>query len=168
MTLCPGQEFVRSWRIEAITYQLERVRRGEIKRLIINMIVNTPPRSLKLGRLLGMRPRAIRRAGSSASAIPGSSPKSIPMTSAPGGLFAKSPRALAQAYSRPSTVFVDELNASRILKRDGWRDHSLPSKRSDFLSIPRGEWLSPRARTPVRDLRQSSESEHDPLESDCS
>lgn len=42
-TLNPGQTFVPSWHIEAIIYQLERVRRGEIKRLIINM----PPRSLK-------------------------------------------------------------------------------------------------------------------------
>src|SRR5271155_1862759 len=41
--LCPGQEFERSWHIEAIAYHLEQVRRGEIKRLIINM----PPRSLK-------------------------------------------------------------------------------------------------------------------------
>ena len=32
-----------NWHLEAIAYQLERVRRGEIKRLIINM----PPRSLK-------------------------------------------------------------------------------------------------------------------------
>ena len=43
MTLTPGQTFIRSWHLEAIAYQLERVRRGEIKRLIINM----PPRSLK-------------------------------------------------------------------------------------------------------------------------
>ena len=42
-TLTPGQEFIRSWHLEAIAHQLERVRRGEIKRLIINM----PPRSLK-------------------------------------------------------------------------------------------------------------------------
>ena len=42
-TLCPGQEFERSWHIDAIAYRLEQVRRGEIKRLIINM----PPRSLK-------------------------------------------------------------------------------------------------------------------------
>jgi predicted phage terminase large subunit-like protein len=42
-TLCPGQGYVRSWHIEAIIWQLERVRRGEIRRLIINM----PPRSLK-------------------------------------------------------------------------------------------------------------------------
>jgi predicted phage terminase large subunit-like protein len=42
-TLCPGQEFVPSWYLKAIIYQLERVRRGEIRRLIINM----PPRSLK-------------------------------------------------------------------------------------------------------------------------
>jgi hypothetical protein len=43
LTLTPGQTFIRSWHLEAIAYQLERVRRGEIKRLIINM----PPRSLK-------------------------------------------------------------------------------------------------------------------------
>src|ERR1700722_6149546 len=42
-TLESGQAFVPSWHLEAIAYQLERVRRGEIKRLIINM----PPRSLK-------------------------------------------------------------------------------------------------------------------------
>jgi predicted phage terminase large subunit-like protein len=42
-TLCPGQVYERSWHIEAIAHRLERVRRGEIKRLIINM----PPRSLK-------------------------------------------------------------------------------------------------------------------------
>ena len=42
-TLCPGQDYERSWHLEATAYQLERVRRGEIKRLIINM----PPRSLK-------------------------------------------------------------------------------------------------------------------------
>ena len=29
-TLCPGQHYERSWHIEAIAYQLERVRRGEI------------------------------------------------------------------------------------------------------------------------------------------
>ena len=42
-TLAPGQTYVPNWHIEAIAYQLERVRRGEIRRLIINM----PPRSLK-------------------------------------------------------------------------------------------------------------------------
>jgi predicted phage terminase large subunit-like protein len=42
-TLCPGQDYERSWHVEAIAYRLERVRRGKIKRLIINM----PPRSLK-------------------------------------------------------------------------------------------------------------------------
>jgi predicted phage terminase large subunit-like protein len=42
-TLCPGQDYERSWHIDAIAHQLERVRRGEITRLIINM----PPRSLK-------------------------------------------------------------------------------------------------------------------------
>jgi predicted phage terminase large subunit-like protein len=43
MTLCPGQTYERGWHLEAICWQLERVRRGEIRRLIINM----PPRSLK-------------------------------------------------------------------------------------------------------------------------
>lgn len=42
-TLSPGQMFIPNWHIDAITYQLERVRRGEVRRLIINM----PPRSLK-------------------------------------------------------------------------------------------------------------------------
>jgi predicted phage terminase large subunit-like protein len=42
-TLESGQAFVPNWHLEAIAYQLERVRRGEIKRLIINL----PPRSLK-------------------------------------------------------------------------------------------------------------------------
>ncbi len=42
-TLESGQAYVPNWHLEAIGYQLERVRRGEIKRLIINM----PPRSLK-------------------------------------------------------------------------------------------------------------------------
>ena len=42
-TLAPGQTFVPSWHLQAIAHQLERLRRGEIKRLIINM----PPRSLK-------------------------------------------------------------------------------------------------------------------------
>jgi predicted phage terminase large subunit-like protein len=43
LALTPGGKFVRSWHLDAIAYQLERIRRGEIKRLIINM----PPRSLK-------------------------------------------------------------------------------------------------------------------------
>jgi hypothetical protein len=42
-TLESGQAYVPNWHLEAIAYQLERVRCGEIKRLIINM----PPRSLK-------------------------------------------------------------------------------------------------------------------------
>ncbi len=42
-TLNPGQTYMPTWHIEAIVYQLERVRRGELRRLIINM----PPRSLK-------------------------------------------------------------------------------------------------------------------------
>jgi hypothetical protein len=42
-TLNPAQNYVADWYIEAIAWQLERIRRGEIRRLIINM----PPRSLK-------------------------------------------------------------------------------------------------------------------------
>jgi predicted phage terminase large subunit-like protein len=42
-TLSPGQTYISTWHIEAIAYQLERVRRGEVRRLVINM----PPRSLK-------------------------------------------------------------------------------------------------------------------------
>jgi len=43
LTLNPGAPFLENWHIEAIAYQLERIRQGEITRLIINM----PPRSLK-------------------------------------------------------------------------------------------------------------------------
>ena len=42
-TLNPGMPFLPNWHIKAIAYQLERVRRGEVTRLIINM----PPRHLK-------------------------------------------------------------------------------------------------------------------------
>ena len=42
-TLAPGQIFVPEWHLKAIAYQLERVRRGENRRLIINL----QPRSLK-------------------------------------------------------------------------------------------------------------------------
>jgi len=42
-SLSPGQAFVPGWHIEAIAHRLEQVRRGEIRRLIINL----PPRSLK-------------------------------------------------------------------------------------------------------------------------
>ena len=41
--LNPGAPFLPNWHIKAIAYQLDRVRRGEITRLIINM----PPRYLK-------------------------------------------------------------------------------------------------------------------------
>ncbi|MBR0719116.1 phage terminase large subunit [Bradyrhizobium liaoningense] len=41
--LNPGTKFLPNWHIQAIAYQLERIRRGEITRLIINM----PPRYLK-------------------------------------------------------------------------------------------------------------------------
>jgi predicted phage terminase large subunit-like protein len=42
-TLNPGEAFVYAWYIDSIAWHLERVRRGESTRLIINM----PPRSLK-------------------------------------------------------------------------------------------------------------------------
>ena len=42
-TVVPGQPFLDNWHLEAIAYHLERVRRGEIRRLIITL----PPRSLK-------------------------------------------------------------------------------------------------------------------------
>ena len=41
--LNPGAAFLPNWHIKAIAYQLDRIRRGEITRLIINM----PPRYLK-------------------------------------------------------------------------------------------------------------------------
>jgi predicted phage terminase large subunit-like protein len=43
MTLNPGSLYLPNWHIAAIAYQLERVHRGEITRLIINL----PPRHLK-------------------------------------------------------------------------------------------------------------------------
>jgi len=42
-TLSPSSPFLPNWHIDAIAYQLDRVRRGEINRLIINL----PPRYLK-------------------------------------------------------------------------------------------------------------------------
>lgn len=42
-TLNPGTPFLPNWHIDAIAYQLERVRSGEITRLIVNL----PPRYLK-------------------------------------------------------------------------------------------------------------------------
>jgi predicted phage terminase large subunit-like protein len=43
LTLNPGAPFLPNWHIEAIAYQLDRIRTGKITRLIINL----PPRSLK-------------------------------------------------------------------------------------------------------------------------
>jgi predicted phage terminase large subunit-like protein len=43
LTLNPGAIFLDNWHLEAIGYQLERIRTGDITRLIINM----PPRHLK-------------------------------------------------------------------------------------------------------------------------
>ncbi len=42
-TIVPGQQFLPNWHVEAITYELEKVRRGETRRLIITL----PPRNLK-------------------------------------------------------------------------------------------------------------------------
>jgi len=42
-TITPGTKFLLNWHIGAIAYQLMRLQRGEIKRLLINQ----PPRSLK-------------------------------------------------------------------------------------------------------------------------
>ena len=42
-TVLPGEAFLPNWHIQAITHQLERVRRGETRRLIITL----PPRNLK-------------------------------------------------------------------------------------------------------------------------
>jgi predicted phage terminase large subunit-like protein len=43
LTLTPGQNYVRTWYVDAMAWRLERVRRGEVVRQIINM----PPRTLK-------------------------------------------------------------------------------------------------------------------------
>jgi predicted phage terminase large subunit-like protein len=61
LQLNPGAQFLPNWHIRAIAHQLDRVRRGEITRLIINM----PPRYLKsitvtvafTAFLLGLDPR---------------------------------------------------------------------------------------------------------------
>jgi hypothetical protein len=52
--LAPGQTYVPTWHVEAIAWRLERVRRGEIRRLIINIAEI----DCGLGRLSGLRPRA--------------------------------------------------------------------------------------------------------------
>jgi predicted phage terminase large subunit-like protein len=43
MTLNPGIPYLPNWHISAMSYQLERIRRGEINRIIMNL----PPRHLK-------------------------------------------------------------------------------------------------------------------------
>ena len=48
-TLAPEAQYLPNWHIEALAYHLELVRRGKIRRLIVNM----PPRSLKIDRRLG-------------------------------------------------------------------------------------------------------------------
>jgi hypothetical protein len=42
-TVSPGQTLVQDWHLSAIAHRLEQVRKGEVRRLIINL----PPRSLK-------------------------------------------------------------------------------------------------------------------------
>ena len=42
-TLLPGEQFLANWHIDAVVYELEKVRAGETKRLIVNL----PPRYLK-------------------------------------------------------------------------------------------------------------------------
>jgi predicted phage terminase large subunit-like protein len=42
-TIAPGKPFVPAWHLQAIAYQLQRIERGEITRLIVNL----PPRSGK-------------------------------------------------------------------------------------------------------------------------
>jgi hypothetical protein len=56
--LSPGQTYVSTWHVEAIAWRLERVRRGEIRRLIINMPPEVAEIDCGLGRLSGLRPRA--------------------------------------------------------------------------------------------------------------
>jgi hypothetical protein len=57
-TLSPGQDYVSTWHVEAIGRQLERVRHGEIRRLIINMPASVAKIDRGFGRLSGLRPRA--------------------------------------------------------------------------------------------------------------
>jgi hypothetical protein len=57
-TLCPGQKYVSTWHVEAIAWQLERVRRGEIRRLIINMPAAVAEIDHGLSRLSDLRPGA--------------------------------------------------------------------------------------------------------------
>lgn len=56
--LSPGQIYVPAWHVEAIAWRLERVRRGEVRRLIINMPPPLAEIDCCLGCLSGLRPRA--------------------------------------------------------------------------------------------------------------
>jgi len=122
MTLTPGQTFIRSWHIEAIAHQLERVRRGEIKRLIINM----PPRSLKSimasvafpAFILGLDPsRRIICASYS-----GELAKSTPTTSAPYSTLGGTDRPFLEPELAPSKTMRPKLNLRRGVF--GWRRRS--------------------------------------------
>ena len=42
-TVVPGERFLPNWHVQAITHQLERCRRREIRRLVVTL----PPRGLK-------------------------------------------------------------------------------------------------------------------------
>ena len=72
-TLSPAEPFIDGWPIEAIAHQLERVARGETRRLIINL----PPRSLKSIAASVSLPLSFsgisRTGGSFASAMPATS-----------------------------------------------------------------------------------------------
>jgi hypothetical protein len=122
MTLTPGQTFNRSWHIEAIAHQLERVRRGEIKRLIINM----PPRSLKS--IMASLSRhsysdSTLRVASFAPAILESSLKSIPTTSAPYSTLGGTDRPFLEPELAPSRTMRPKLNLRRGVS--GWRRRSV-------------------------------------------
>ena len=126
----PAKPMSRTWHIEAIAWQLERVRRGEIRRLIINM----PPRSLKSiaasvafpAFVLGHDPSD----ASSASAIPATLPKSTPTTSA-----LCSNRAGIDRLSRDADWAVQELgnrdraHGARLPPGDFGRRHADRSRR---------------------------------------
>ena len=57
-TLCPGQDYVSSWHVEAIAWQLERVRRGEITAVDHQHAAALAEVDNGVGRLSRLRPRA--------------------------------------------------------------------------------------------------------------
>ena len=81
--LSSGAPYLPNWHIKAIAYQLDRIRRGEITRLIINM----PPRYLKSLTVTSRLPRSSwgmnRGAKSLRSVMETIFPPSMPATSVP-------------------------------------------------------------------------------------